>query len=711
MVHILNMTLYGSVAIIAVLIFRLVFAKVPKKVTFWFWFAALFRLVCPYNFGSVFSIFNIKSVELPVAAEQADTAMVLKDLPSKEPVIPHAAVNAVTEKVNDISTSAAPVRETVNINDLIFIIWIAGVIVLAGVMLYRSIKLLRRPGIKGYRASEIIEAGDINSSFVIGLIKPRIIIPSYLEGFEREYIIAHERVHIKNRDQFIKLLFFAVLCIHWFNPLVWLMYILASTDMEMRCDEEVIDRLGDGVKKDYCVSMVLHASEGYRHIGILDSAFTKKTIGGLEIKMRIFNLFKYKKLPVAVSALCLITVFSATWMLSSAASDIPQKPHSYSTDFTPDAKPEGIKAFKLSDKDNYLKEVRKIEKKIVKDPKGREIINYGEKGGIYIYSGDHDQYENYDTVKAISTDLPAEDFSGLAKRFNDDDHKVAFYGYSRDVSTEYLPELSLEISHKDDPLYSYVKYSKISYASFEDFQKNTYTDDNSLLTELSEVKDSVTQFGFSRIVYDPFRNLEIFRFNYYSDLDVLEVIENKFIQVGDHVDPSTNIKNAVGDDPTFEISINIYGNVVAYKYTKDSEIDYLPFCYAVRLAYYDNLSDFEATMNKVFIDEDGSYRLFNDSGAGLNKSIRDIFLKDSVFSRDTAQEISKEYGEDADRIYERMLKYSERRVADLDPGSVTSKATESEKNYRVDYRDANGNVLAYVIYDKDTKILNVYNLI
>ena len=255
--HILNMSLYGSVAIIAVIILRLVFTKVPKKVTFWFWAAAFIRLVCPYNFGSVFSIFNIKSVQLPIIWEPVNTAKVIEDLAYKETLVPADAGGAVTEKVNDIAAAAAPVRETINLNDLMFMIWIAGIIVLAGVMLCRSLKLMKRPDLKSDRASGIIEAGDINSSFVIGLIRPRICIPSYLEGFEKEYIIAHEETHIKNHDQFIKLLLFSVLCIHWFNPLVWLMYILASADIEMRCDEEVIDRFGDKVKKEYCVSMVL----------------------------------------------------------------------------------------------------------------------------------------------------------------------------------------------------------------------------------------------------------------------------------------------------------------------------------------------------------------------------------------------------------------------------------------------------------------------
>ena len=702
--HILNMSLYGSVAIIAVIILRLVFTKVPKKVTFWFWAAAFIRLVCPYNFGSVFSIFNIKSVELPIISEPVNTAKVIEDLAYKETLVPADAGGAVTEKVNDIAAAAAPVRETINLNDLMFMIWIAGIIVLAGVMLCRSLKLMKRPGLKSDRTSGIIEAGDINSSFVIGLIRPRICIPSYLEGFEKEYIIAHEETHIKNHDQFIKLLLFSVLCIHWFNPLVWLMYILASADIEMRCDEEVIDSFGDKVKKEYCVSMVLHASEGYKHIGILDSAFAKKTIGGLEIKMRIMNLVNYKKIPAAAAALCLIFAFGTTWALSSAAADISGATSKYATDLTPDAKPEGIKAFKLSDKDNYLNEIRKAEQKIVKDPKGRDVIDYGEKGGIHIKDGNESITFTFDTAKQVIPDSPADDFDQLAKRFNDTDHKISYYKYSRFVDTDYMPELSVMICHKDSSLVSEVNYWKATYASFEDFKDTQFYEEDE--SKLLSVKCVTTNFGFSKIIYNPFIDLEVFRYNYYSDLDIMESIENRLIQTDEIMAAMKNLsaKNEMERYNVFSVDRSL---VYGFKYSKDSDVDYLPFCYVITPLSFDNISDFEASMNKAFIDEDGLYRFFKENENGLGSHYEKIISE--YFN--SPWEMYQLYGEDVDKINDRMLKFSHRGFMDINYRSVSSKAYSTDKGYRIDFRDPNDNILAYVTYDKENKWIKVFNLI
>lgn len=88
---------------------------------------------------------------------------------------------------------------------------------------------------------------------------PVIVLPSLIDRSEREYLICHEKVHIKNKDNLARALGLIIVCIHWFNPLVWIAYKLMYNDLEMRVDEEVIDTIGNEIKKDYCMSIVNHA--------------------------------------------------------------------------------------------------------------------------------------------------------------------------------------------------------------------------------------------------------------------------------------------------------------------------------------------------------------------------------------------------------------------------------------------------------------------
>ena len=316
---IIEMNLFGSVAIIAVIFLRLLFAKVPKKITVWFWLVAAIRLLCPVNFSSALSIFNnSKMASVKTAARKVPS--VVNNKVFEQAQVHNAIKYTVTDapQISEVQTGAS----LPDMNTIMFMIWIAGMAVLALLIIFRSVRIVRRLGLKGMEGSSgVYELKGITTSFVIGLFDPKICIPVNISGFEREYILIHERIHIKNKDQLIKAVMLIILCIHWFNPIVWIMYRLLVTDLEMRCDEEVIDIYGDKIKTDYCVSMVMNATEGINHIAVLDSTFAKKTIGGLEIKMRIMNLVKYRKIPAIAAALCLAVAIGSVWILSSNASN------------------------------------------------------------------------------------------------------------------------------------------------------------------------------------------------------------------------------------------------------------------------------------------------------------------------------------------------------------------------------------------------------
>lgn len=122
----------------------------------------------------------------------------------------------------------------------------------------------------------IYECDRITEPFVLGFFRPKIYIPFRLEEAEKEYILQHERYHIKRHDHQIKMLAIILLAIHWFNPFVWLAYYLMCRDMEMSCDEQVIIQLGSEIKQDYCNS-ILGFAMGKRTWALGTLAFGENT--------------------------------------------------------------------------------------------------------------------------------------------------------------------------------------------------------------------------------------------------------------------------------------------------------------------------------------------------------------------------------------------------------------------------------------------------
>ena len=178
--------------------------------------------------------------------------------------------------------------------------WLVGI---AGMLLYSGIsylKIRKKVRIAVPLRSNIWIADDIKSPFVIGFLKPKIYLPNNLGEQEQEYIILHEQHHILRFDHVIKALAFLALTIHWFNPLVWIAFVLACKDMEMSCDEAVIRKLGENVRADYSASLLTLAT-GHRII-----AGTPLAFGEGDTKGRIKNLAKWKKPAVWVLVLTII---------------------------------------------------------------------------------------------------------------------------------------------------------------------------------------------------------------------------------------------------------------------------------------------------------------------------------------------------------------------------------------------------------------------
>lgn len=319
-----EMTLYGSIAIVLVLIFRAIFNKVPKKVTTLFWIAAGIRLLCPINFDSKFGIMNLfekKQVSVPIEKIAAVKQInVIPHMVTEAPKISVAPV--VHEAVKSEVVAAAPER-TISLVTVLFFVWAAGIALFAGYLLVQYIKLHKiiRSSVS---VNGVFESDQVESPFVAGFLTSKIVLPSFIRTQERDYLIMHEMIHIKNHDNLIRGLGLIILCIHWFNPLVWVAYYSLNSDLEMRVDEEVIDIMGESIKKAYCLSLVDHALIGTKY-RVISSSFAKKTLGGMEVKMRIKNLIKYKKIPSAVGLVIVAATLGITTVLSSCASEAVEK--------------------------------------------------------------------------------------------------------------------------------------------------------------------------------------------------------------------------------------------------------------------------------------------------------------------------------------------------------------------------------------------------
>lgn len=307
----LNMSLTASVVIVFVLLLRLFLKKAPKIISYALWGLVLFRLLCPTSLESGFSLFGL--VNAPVTSRGTLTSSIeyipgdLVQTESPSVVLPVPDTEETTSQGVEqpmVGGAETPVGFAAYV-------WVAGVL---GMGLYGVISYLRLRR-KLVTASPLREniylVDEISSPFVLGLLRPKIYLPSSLGEQELPYIVMHEQHHIRRLDHLVKVLAFVALSIHWFNPLVWLAFVLATRDMEMSCDEAVIRKMGDGIRADYTASLLSLATGTHIFTG-MPLAF-----GQGDTRGRIRNLANWKKpafwvvvvgiVGCVAAAVCLLT--------------------------------------------------------------------------------------------------------------------------------------------------------------------------------------------------------------------------------------------------------------------------------------------------------------------------------------------------------------------------------------------------------------------
>lgn len=295
-IRVLNMSLTGSLVILAVLMIRVFLRKVPRIFSYCLWAVVLFRLLCPISFTAEFS--PLTALPAPVT-EQGRIEYIPEDIlqyqqSGVEPVIPETgAITPITNQ--DTFTGKESLSKVEFLLRAASEIWLAGVLILTLYSVLTLVRLMKKLKNTSWERDNIYITETISTPFVIGLVRPKIYLPSTLNRDEMRYILLHEQIHLKRGDHIVKMVSFVALCLHWFNPLVWAAFFLSGKDMEMSCDEAVIRKIGSSVKKEYTTSL-LCLSTGKRIVNGIPLAFGEGDTGS-----RIKNVLRYRK-PAARAA-------------------------------------------------------------------------------------------------------------------------------------------------------------------------------------------------------------------------------------------------------------------------------------------------------------------------------------------------------------------------------------------------------------------------
>ena len=265
---VLTTSIHGSIVILVVLLLRLLLKKAPRKIICWLWVLAGIRLLLPIPIESAYSL------------------------------QPHQIQIPLPENLTTIFT----------------VVWIALALIIGVYSIYSYIHL-RRKVLDAVKIPGGWESDRIETAFVLGFIKPKIYIPTGMSQETRQQILAHERTHLDKGDHWIKMLGFLALAVHWFNPLVWVSYILLCKDIEMACDERVVQFMELHERKSYS-SALLRCSTNRAHYAACPVAF-----GEISVKYRIKSILNYRKPSFWISLVAIMAfLFVGVCLMTSPQS-------------------------------------------------------------------------------------------------------------------------------------------------------------------------------------------------------------------------------------------------------------------------------------------------------------------------------------------------------------------------------------------------------
>ena len=306
---IVNMSICGGWLVLAVLALRFVLKRAPKWVSVLLWGIVAARLVCPFSIESALSL-------IP-SAETISPEIMLDRTPEISTGI--ASLDRVVNPV--ISTSFAP-EPIASANPLQIVIpvaanlWLLGVVVILAYTAISYLILRRKLRMAVIVRDNIFQCETVRSPFVLGILKPKIYLPYTLSGEALTHVVAHEHAHISRKDHWWKPLGFLLLTLHWFNPLMWVAYILLCRDIELACDEKVIARLGGAQRADYTQALVACSVNRF-HVAACPLAF-----GEVGVKERVKSILNYRRPAfwIIVTAIILCGVVAICFLTDPVSS-------------------------------------------------------------------------------------------------------------------------------------------------------------------------------------------------------------------------------------------------------------------------------------------------------------------------------------------------------------------------------------------------------
>ncbi len=282
---ILDMTLSSSFLIAAVLIARVIMRKSSKVFRKILWGLVALKLIIPFSFESTLSL------------------------------VPHKSQYVSESQMVSVEVQQAVQNAEWDLKSMLPFIWVSIFMAFAIYGLVSFIRLKYKVSDAVKYENNIFQSEKVESPFVFGVIKPKIYIPYNIKGEKLDFVLAHEKTHIRYFDHLTKLMGFVLLCIHWFNPLVWVSYALFCKDLELACDEAVIRNMSEGKRKGYALTLC--------DIGVNKAKISACPIafGEVSIKERVKSTLSYKKIgkfAIALS-LCLCVVVAVCFMTKPVA--------------------------------------------------------------------------------------------------------------------------------------------------------------------------------------------------------------------------------------------------------------------------------------------------------------------------------------------------------------------------------------------------------
>ena len=336
------MSITASYLVLAVVIARALLKKAPKWITCLLWAMVGFRLICPFTIESVLSL--IPGTQTITANE---TSVI-------RPFTVQSGIAGIDTSVNEFLGDkyaegvTVPTNTFADVTTVLSVIWLVGLICMLIYGFISYIRLRKRVGVSLLFKDNIYYCDNIDTPFILGFFKPKIYVPSGISEEQTGYITLHEKAHLKRKDHLWKPLGFLLLSVYWFNPVMWVAYILLCRDIESACDEKVIKNMDNSEKKNYSETLV-SCSVQRRMVMACPLAF-----GEVGVKQRIKSVLNYKKPAfwIIILAFVLFTVVAVCFLTN------PDDSHSIGIIGGAD----GPTSIIVSDKNNE-KEIKKLQEK------------------------------------------------------------------------------------------------------------------------------------------------------------------------------------------------------------------------------------------------------------------------------------------------------------------------------------------------------------